>query len=582
MSSSGYVVTFNSTDTIWSLVTEIAATLDVQSGALTLAHDSGINGHLEIADGAALDIATGATLTLSYDDFIGAAIENIDGDGTLAVTGAVTYDGGGTVTTLNVNVKYVGQFNYQAGEIVIEPGKTLTFSGYATLYNSEDDGDIDGGGTLKIDGSAQLEGFIGQTTATDVIDAGAIAQTDAVDVNGSLTIARGHSYYMVQGTRLDASIVNNAGTLGVSYNPLLPVAANFIECDDFTNTGLLELLYLESTLVLTGTATLGGRITGAGVLQIGADAQITIDAPEITVAYFQIQQAGSGGLTTLDANVTFTGGFGFVSGSGELVIPTGKTLTLANGTLDGDIDGGGIIRANGTVLLRGTIGSTTAMRIVDDGTVAQSGDVTLHGSFEIAAGRSFTIQGGQSFQIFSGASTVTFGGAGASIDIAGMLIEGSGHFQGITNKVVVSGAVTNTGRIFLGTQAAMDVTGELQGAGYAVIERRAYLELDAQSTAAQSVFFDGDGATLGLRDAVQFQSSIDDFDAAPTQAPSHGNAIDLIGFDANATKSFANVSGGIVVNISDGAQSASLHFVGSYNASGFKLATGSNSEWLTY
>ncbi len=90
------------------------------------------------------------------------------------------------------------------------------------------------------------------------------------------------------------------------------------------------------------------------------------------------------------------------------------------------------------------------------------------------------------------------------------------------------------------------------------------------------MFFDGSNAQLGLADAGQFQSNIYDFRAQTSEA------IDLIGSDANATKSFASVSGGLIVNISDGGNSASLHFAGSYTQGDFQLNAGSNSELLTY
>jgi len=79
-----------------------------------------------------------------------------------------------------------------------------------------------------------------------------------------------------------------------------------------------------------------------------------------------------------------------------------------------------------------------------------------------------------------------------------------------------------------------------------------------------------------LGDAGEFQSSIYNFGAAANEA------INLIGFNSSSTKSFASVSGGLIVNISDGANNASLHFVGSYKQAGFQLNAGSNGELLTY
>jgi uncharacterized repeat protein (TIGR03803 family) len=263
---------------------------------------------------------------------------------------------------------------------------------------------------------------------------------------------------------------------------------------------------------------------------------------------------GLGGLTLVGAELDITGGL-------NAYLETGGAVTLQNATIGG-LHGALLISKDASAVINGLNISGAAI-FGSNGTVTQSGgNITIGSSGQI---RGAVFNNG--FWTITDASGVT----------------GTGLFDNngvLTKTDVDSGASTisanfrNDGKILIAS-GSLTFSTEISGAGREVIDESAYLELDGQSTASQTVQFNGAYAELGLGDAGQFQSSIHNFGAS-------FETVDLIGFDSNATKSFASVSGGLIVNISDGSQSASLHFVGSDNQAGFQLNTGSNGEVLTY
>ncbi len=257
-----------------------------------------------------------------------------------------------------------------------------------------------------------------------------------------------------------------------------------------------------------------------------------------------------GGFTLFGAELDINNSKGYLETAGA--------VTLQNATIGGSYGAFLISKAANTVINVMNIGSTTIFG--SNGKVTQSaGDIEIGYSGAAINNGSWMI---------TDASGVTGTGIFAN---NGVLIK-TGAGLGVST---ISAHFTNNGKIFAASGSLIFTTA-IQGSGGEGILRNAYLELDAQSSASQKLAFGGFNAELGLGDAGEFQSSIYSFGAAANEA------IDLIGFNSNATKSFASASDGVIVNISDGANSASLHFVGSYNQAGFQLNTGSNGELLTY
>ena len=377
-----------------------------------------------------------------------------------------------------------------------------------------------------------------------------------MSLNGSLSIYAGKSYTITSASNLLGGTIVNAGTLSVAA-----ASGQSNLGGVFTNTGTLSVA-ANNTLDLFGTSTLKGTLSGAGELWFGFGAQVSVNTNSISVGEIFIAGGNGGGTTTFNVSATYAGVLDFENPFGTLVIASGKTLVLS-GTGDkfgsGLVDGGGVIRVTGSADLSTAVGSSGSPTIIDAGTMTQSASVSLHGALQIAYQHSYTIVSGGDL-----------GGASAVITNSGTFTDNS-----VTGASRISGTFTNNG-IVVAQSGALIFNTQMLGTGQAQIEAGGYLEIDAASSASQYFRFDGANAVLGLGDAAAFHSQISKFGAAANEA------IFLIGFDSNATESFQTLSGGLQVDIADGAHSASLTFTGNYNQNNFHLGAGSNGQLLTY
>ncbi len=471
----------------------------------------------------------------------------------------------GGVTNLETSLSYDGWFQFDAGELDLN-SKTLTLaSANNVVAGTVFHGAMDVTGTLT-----QFSGTLGNASgAVAIYDNGTIDQNGIVTLDGLLDIGSGGVYNLgvVEGRSIlndNIGTITNAGTLFAGGDDVI-IQGNF------TSTGTVSVGE-DDALNFQGpfTTTLKGPITGAGTLYLNGPT--VIDTTDVTVAALDCAA-----VMTFESDVSYGGDFLLGSSyfGGTLNIVSGKTLILSHDSENmnvlyrGDIDGGGTLRISGKATIGSlstelSIGLNKATNLVDAGSIAQwEGSLELNGSLTVTSGSFYTINVGGAI---GGSSALIFNAGEFTLDnsTAGL------------STTTVSGSFTNTGKI-IAERAGLVFNGEILGAGSELIENAAYLRLNGQSTTSQKVVFSSTrSAELGLGDAGQFQSSIYQFGASATEA------IDLIGFDSNATKSFANVSGGLIVNISDGSQSASLHFVGSYTQGGFQLNAGAEGELLTY
>jgi hypothetical protein len=263
----GATVTYNGTDEIYSLGGN--ATLDINGGSLTVDNTSSFGGGINVAAGAALYAAAGATLTYgsgAVDGTLGGAgaIDLQNGSFTLGagtVLSVANLALGGT-TTLTTDLSYSGNF-ISAGTLTLE-GHTLTVSGTSNFG-----GDLSDSGLLKITGSATLGDFtpgpsVAPGTAT-IEDAGSIVQNGSLVVNGTLQIDSGATYTMnyapstAMTTIFSDRIINN----GAFINGATGVEGIY---GAFTNNGTLSNAVSRSMLSFSGPVT----GTGSAVISGGA------------------------------------------------------------------------------------------------------------------------------------------------------------------------------------------------------------------------------------------------------------------------------------------------------------------------
>ncbi len=398
-------------------------------------------GSIAYLDGGSF-LATGAVggpgvLQLGDGEAAGFDTSNVT-VGEILITGG---NGGGT-TTLDKGLTYGGAFDFESefGDLDLN-GKFLTLTGSSNNLIS---GDIVGGGTIVVKGDANIAVAIGGNgAAADLTDDGSIDQVGNVSLNGKLTISAGDFYtiedassivdegatIVVGGTLADASSGGTSYASGaITVNGTLTVAAN-------------------DTFDIYGTDTLKGKLSGAGALEFGYGAQVSVDTSTMSVDELIIYGGNGGGTTTFDDSLTYGGVFDFDNGFGTLDIAAGKTLTLSGSTnylYGGNIGGGGTIVVTGSADLTSSIGGGgSATDIVDKGSIDQVGNVSLNGKLTVDTGEIYTLT------------------AATSLNNDGATIVNDGTFSDASTggTSYVSATFTSTGTVTVAAPDTLDLEG---------------------------------------------------------------------------------------------------------------------------
>jgi Ca2+-binding RTX toxin-like protein len=296
--------------------------------------------------GATLSVAAGATLKLGFADFRGTtdSLYNgvITGAGRLWLSGNSTLNPAtltvgailaGDTTTIARNLTYGGQFTLASFAALKLGNRTLALSGTSNFtggFNS-----IEGGGTLRVIGSATFNGFsVGPTAGATLRNSGAITQTGSIFLNNGSTLLNdaGRTYTLAGGDIAlnGGSLVTNNGTFLVTTTN---TAFHATDGGSFTNAGTLDV-GAGATLVLGrsgGSATLGGTVRGAGTLIIGnAALNSGVTTGRLTL--------GFGGTTVLGLDTTYAGAFA-INPLATLAL-NGHTLTLTGSVaIEGNVQG---------------------------------------------------------------------------------------------------------------------------------------------------------------------------------------------------------------------------------------------------
>ena len=376
-------------------------TLSIAGGNFTLANNISISGDTTFTP------AAGTTQTISgvISDGASPGVLDLQGPGTLVLTGANTYSGGTSV---------------EAG--------TLQLSGAGTLGAST--------GTLSVSGGVLDLGGMSQTTGVLTLTGGTIQ-------DGVLT----SSAFDVQAGTISAALAGAGGLTKTGSGVVVLSAAN-------TFTGGVS--------VEAGTLQLSGA--GSIAASSGVTADGTFDISGTTVGASITTLSGSGSVMLGDQTLTLTNASGTFSGviaDGGLAGGTGGSLTIAGGTetLTGANTYTGVTTVNAGAALQLGSGGTTgsvAGAVVDNGTLtfdrsnayAVSGDISGSGAL---------IQAGTGTTVLNGDDTLT----GQTLVSAGMLEVGdAAHPNAVLDSLVggvtvgaagalagygtILGAVTNT------------------------------------------------------------------------------------------------------------------------------------------
>lgn len=347
-------------------------------------------------------------------------------DGTLLITGDFQNNGFVQVDPTNQNVNGVLLIDNDftnAGTLQVDNAATLVTG------DSNDDGTIDGGGTMINSGT--LSGFYSGTTETAVLRLGSISNTGAIElpVDGQNGAARMNF--------VSTHIGSTSGALSIGLGAVL------------TLTGSTLAVGSGTSYSSAGTLEVG---TGS-VLDIGSDHGIT-STPSGTI---ELQSGASvGGTGTLvnhgsmsldgviiDAvldNATGLSDIGTISvGSEDTLIINGRLLNRETAVLDVD---GGTLSGSGTVEHQGTF--TTNGAKIDD-------QLTFEGTMQISgSGTALTVDGTARGDILVDAATATAIDGDGTLEITGGTIDGAGLRLSTSVDVLQDGTLSfteSTGRI---------------------------------------------------------------------------------------------------------------------------------------
>ncbi len=381
-------------------------------------------GTLQVAAGAILQLGvSGGSATLG-GTVTGAGTLVLAGNVTVNTQiGTASLAANGT-TTLGLDLDYAGAFSFGGFARINLAGHALTLAGTASLtggFNQIDGaGTLKVTGSATFGGFSA-----GVATGVTLQNAGAVTQTGNITLNNGSALLNdaGRTYTLAGGdiTLLGGSLVTNNGTVLVTN---ANTASHAISGGSFTNAGTLEVA-AGATLQLGvsgGSATLGGTVTGAGGLVLAGNVTVntqigaaSLAANRTTTLGLDLDYTGSfsfggfarinlaGHTLTLSGTASLTGGFNIIDGAGTLKVAGSATFNgfSAGATQAVTIRNAGTVTQTGTITLNNgstLINEAGGAYIVTGGAI-NAGAVTNAGTFignaagSHAIGTSFLNQG---------------------------------------------------------------------------------------------------------------------------------------------------------------------------------------------
>ena len=470
-------------------ISNAAGLIRVKSGTLILRNGGTHSGAFSVLAGAAIEFTSGghtindgAAVTgpglvrmnggsISVNGaFTTSNVElssgSVSGNGTLSVTGSLSWTGGtmtgagATVVTSGGTLSITGNFDKSIDQRVLTNAGTATWTGIGGLrlsngaalnnagtFTAQSDASIvwNGGATMQVTNSGTFvkTGTTGTTTFGANIG---LANTGTVDVqSGTLTIGGGGASSGTFNTSAGAVISFSNGTYtlnsgtaftgaGVSRITGATLTVSSGAADTATVTGTLEL----SSGSLTGSGTLtattgtvrwtGGTMSGAGVTKTGPSGALLISGANDKFID-QRTLLNSGAATWTDGTLKLSNAAN-VTNSGLFNVQSDRSVVWNGGSSVGFSNAGTFVKS-------GTVGPTTFgsnVAFANSGTVdIQSGIINLSGSY--APGSAALLN-------------VKLAGLTAGAQFGQLNVGGSATINGALNVNVASGYTPNLGDTF--------------------------------------------------------------------------------------------------------------------------------------
>ncbi len=556
---------------------------------------NGGRGTFTVEDNASLTVGGGIYVAASDND-------SLTGNGSLEI------DSGSTVTVNGLYGVRVAQAPGDVGTLTVDGiGTLLTMAGGAQSGGNELGIGVGtaGNGTFVISNEAEADAdylTIGGsvvaypvgTTATGTIESGAFVSTahgtvGAFGSNASLTIddafwiATGEINIGEEGAATASVLIENDGTLsdqlgdigtfGPDSSGNSPTGDVTVDGGVWTNSGSLVVgdasqgslsVVGFGTVSSDGDVVIGSNAGGSGSIIVDDSSTLTVGSKLFVGDYGSGLLDTASDITTGD-DIVIGGAAG---GSGQATIEADTTLSTPTALYVGDYGDGtlvvdGAVQATGDAIVAGASGSTGVLHVRAGGTLTAAnlyvggsgGGAGGTGSVDIGAGALAMVTGAT---VFAGGAITLAGGTLQTDPID--LVAGGG---GLSGSGTVTGTVTDDASI-VATGGLLDVTGDVSGAGSAMVTDHSTLEFGGAVAVSGGVTFQGQNATLVLDAPGGFDSPILAF-----------GTTDLItlGQVANLGTQFV----GSTLDVFDGAtQIASLDFVGNYDGSNVLVSKDSN------
>jgi len=406
-----------------------------------------------------ITFGSGSTLVVGADNNLGA----VPGS---ATPGQLTFNGGllETVTNFTLAANRGIALGAANGTLYTDPGTILTYGGIIAGSGSLTKA---GAGRLTLTGASTFTG--GATVAAGKLYLG--NTSGSATGTGTVSVAAGAELWVGDGTAIGSLSGNIADAGKVGFNrPDNQTYAGVI-----SGSGVLDKQG-TNTLTLTGANTYTGNTTVSnGTLTVGA----TNALPLATTVLINP-------LMTL--NVAFDQTIAGLGGNGNILLATGKTLTLNNASsasLGGAISGAGTLAKTGTGTFTLSGASTyTGGTVVDFGTLNVAGGSVSQAAANVTVGN---LSGDNAFLTVSSAGSVTSN------------YSSIGNISGSTGSVTVTGTGSSWNNGF--TDVGLSGTGSLTIASGGSFNG-SVLSIGRNFGGTGSVTATGSGSSLSLSDVL--------------------------------------------------------------------------------
>ena len=508
--------------------------------------------------------------------------------GTLAGAGEIDFDASGTVTlqngivlsvatlglyggdvVLSANETYAGHFTLGSGATLVPNGFALTLTGTATLA-----GGLQNSGSITVTGTAEAKGLTLAGNAT-LGDSGVIFQDGMVTLGTAATdaanivIASGATYdFLTDGD------INSSGNAGITNNGLLEetgaIGTSYLFAN-IVNTGTIAAT-IGTLSLRAGTGSLGGRITGAGEIDLNSAGTYTL----------------LNGLTLDVAAVGLYGGADIVLGSSRTYVGTltlgaatnldlnGHALALTGAAaLDGMIRGAGSLTVAGSADASGLVVYGGAA-LNDSGIITQDGAVTLGSGADTAV---VNIAASGTYDFLADVNLAANGNVivnnaglfektgGTAASTVQMTVDNTGTIAVASGTLAFAGNLLNDGlmrvaggELLVSQSLAADAnrsgTIRIAGSGEALLQGAA--------SSAEAIVFAGGAGILGLVQPTRIGGTMSGF--------GRGDTIDLVGATFTPGVDLVSFAGQVLTITNGGTTIAQLNLAGNYSAPNFQLA----------